>query len=382
MSDQTDHERRRFLGAAAVGVAASLTKLLFADTASAGEHMMDAFHSSRLPASAPPSTESLLHDEGRMPELAGAVGWLNSPPLTRESLHGKVVLVDIWTYSCINSLRQLPYLRRWAAKYRDAGLVVIGVHSPEFGFEKERPNVERAVREMNVGYPIAIDSNQGVWRAFDNQYWPADYFIDAKGRIRHHHFGEGDYDESERVIQDLLRENGAKSFVAGGGNVANSPIEVAPNWPNVRTPETYVGYNRGEHFASPQHVARDSRASYTVPQRLSLNQWALGGEWNLGGERGVLEGATGKIAFRFHSRDLHCVLAPRVDGTPVHFKVTLDGAAPGEDHGADTAADGRGEIREPRLYQLVRQKNGGGNDRTFEIEFLDPGVQAYVFTFG
>lgn len=323
-----------------------------------------------------------LGDEGRMPDLGGAVGWQNSVPLSRESLHGKVVLVDIWTYSCINSLRQLPYLRGWAAKYKDAGLVVIGVHSPEFGFEKDRANVERAVREMGVSYPIAIDSNQGVWRAFNNQYWPADYFIDAKGRIRHHHFGEGDYDESERVIQDLLKENGATGFPHADTSFTGSAIEAAPNWPSVRSRETYVGFNRAENFASPQRVSRGSRASYTAPARLSLNEWALSGAWTIDSERGVLESAPGKILFRFHSRDLHCVLAPTVDGKPVRFRVSLDGAAPGDDHGADTAPDGAGEIREPRLHQLIRQKGDGVEDRTFGIEFLDPGVQAYVFTFG
>ena len=383
MSDNTDNERRRFLGVAAVGVAASFTKFLFANTARAGEHMIDAFHSERAGAPTTRAAESLraFADEGPMPELDGAVSWLNTGPLSSASLRGKVVLVDIWTYSCINSLRQLPYMKSWAAKYRNAGLMVLGVHSPEFAFEKDRANVEQAVRELKVTYPIAIDSNHGIWQAFNNNYWPADYFIDGKGRIRHHHFGEGDYDESERVIQGLLKENGATELNESTARVSGAGIEEAPNWANVQSPETYVGYNRGEHFASPEPVARGSRQSYSTPATLMQNQWALGGSWNVGGESGVLEEAPGTIAFRFHSRDLNLVLTPMTAGKPVRYKVRVDGKAPGDDHGNDVAADGTGEVREPRLYQLVRQK-GRVVDRTFEIEFLDPGVHAYVFTFG
>ncbi len=324
--------------------------------------------------------QPLLSDEGRLPELNGGVAWLNSAPLTRESLRGKVVLVNFWTYSCINSLRELPYMKAWAAKYKDAGLVVIGVHSPEFGFEKERANVENAVRDLNVTYPVAIDSKHEIWQAFNNEYWPADYFIDSKGRIRYHHFGEGDYGESERVIQDLLKENGAtgldRSTVSDN---ANGP--EAPPGGDQQSPETYVGYRQAERFASPERVAQDSRNTYGLPASLSLNEWGLGGSWNVGAENSVLQSAPGKIVFRFHSRDLHMVLVPTKDGKPVRFKMKLDGAAPGEDHGFDSAPDGAGEIQEPRLYQLIRQK-GRVKDRTFEIEFLDPGVQAFSFTFG
>jgi thiol-disulfide isomerase/thioredoxin len=319
-------------------------------------------------------------DEGRMPDLGGAVVWLNSPPLSSKSLRGKVVLVDIWTYSCINSLRQLPYMKMWAEKYKNAGLVVIGVHSPEFGFEKDRANVEKAVRDFKVTYPVAVDSDHRIWDAFNNQYWPADYFIDAKGRIRYHHFGEGEYDKSERVIQELLKENGATGLDSNMVDVVAEGIEAPPGM-NQQSPETYMGYRRTENFASPQRLSQDSRKTYALPPSPSLNQWALGGSWNVGEESSVLQSPPGKVLFRFHSRDLHMVLGPGKDGKPVRFKVTLDGAPPGESHGTDSSPDGTGEIRQPRLYQLIRQK-GPIIDHSFEIEFLDPGVQAFSFTFG
>ncbi len=318
-------------------------------------------------------------DEGRPPDLSGAVAWLNSAPLSSQSLRGKVVLVDIWTYSCINSLRELPYVKSWAAKYKDAGLVVIGVHSPEFTFEKDRANVERAVADLKVTYPVAMDNNYGIWNAFNNEYWPADYLIDGKGRIRYHHFGEGEYAQSERAIQELLKENGATGVSEGTVTVSATGVEAPPS-ETEESPETYVGYRRAERFASPER-GHDSPQSYSLPAKPSVNEWGLSGSWNVGAESGVLQSAPGKIVFRFHARDLHFVLGPTKDGKPVRFKVTLDGAAPGDGHGVDSAPDGTGEIREPRLYQLIRQKGQVG-DRTFEIEFLDPGVQAYVFTFG
>jgi len=319
-------------------------------------------------------------DEGRMPDLGGAVGWLNTPPLSAKALRGKVVLIDVWTYSCINSLRQLPYMKMWAEKYKDAGLVVIGVHSPEFGFEKDRANVEKAVRDFKVTYPVAIDSDQRIWQALNNEYWPADYIIDAKGRIRYHHFGEGDYDKSERIIQQLLKENGATGLDGSIANIAAQGIEAPPG-EDQRSPETYLGYRRTENFASSPRIAADSRKTYALTASPTLNRWGLGGSWNVGTESSVLQAAPGKVMFRFHSRDLHMVLGPAKDGKPIRFKVTLDGTAPGEDHGLDSSPDGTGEVREPRLYQLIRQK-GPTKDRTFEIEFLDPGVQAFSFTFG
>jgi thiol-disulfide isomerase/thioredoxin len=323
-------------------------------------------------------------DEGPMPDLGGAVAWLNSPSLSSKALRGKVVLVNFWTYSCINSLRELPYMKAWAAKYKDAGLVVIGVHSPEFGFEKDPANVKIPVSDLNVTYPVPIDSNQSIWSAFHNEYWPADYFIDAKGRIRYHHFGEGEYEKSERVIQELLRENGAASLNSSPVRITAAGAEAPPS-DDVRSPETYVGYARTENFASPDRMARDSRKTYSLPVRLALNQWGLGGSWNAGAESGTLESAPGRIVFRFHSRDLHMVLGPAKNGTPVRFKVKLNGVAPGDDHGSDSAADGSGEVRQPRMYQLIRQKGSIHdviNDVTFEIEFLDPGVEVFSFTFG
>lgn len=312
-----------------------------------------------------------LPTEGRMPDLSRFVArgsWMNSPPLSDDSLRGKVVLVDFWTYSCINSLRNLPYIKSWAARYKDAGLVVIGVHTPEFSFEKERANVETAVRDYNVTYPVVMDSDYAIWRAFSNEYWPADYFIDGKGRIRYHHFGEGDYAESERVIRKLLEENGATGLGAATTRVSATGVEAPPG-NDEGSPETYVGSKRAENVVSP------------LPARLPLNHWGLSGPWNVGAERAVLEGAPGKIEFRFHSRDLHMVLGPAEGGKLVRFRVKLDGAAPGDACGVDCAPDGAGEVRKPRLYQLIRQR-GAVEDRTFEIEFLDPGVQAYVFTFG
>jgi thiol-disulfide isomerase/thioredoxin len=319
-------------------------------------------------------------NEGLMPDLAGAIGWLNSAPLNSKFLRGKVVLVDFWTYTCINSLRPLPYVKSWAAKYKDNGLVVIGVHTPEFSFEKERVNVENAVRDLKVTYPVAIDSNYTIWKAFNNQYWPAQYFIDGKGRIRYRHFGEGEYAEAERVIQELLKENGATGLDGSMVSVSAEGVQAAPG-ADVHSPETYTGYHLAEHFASPERVAQDSRKTYSEPARPSLNQWGLSGPWNIGAEGIVLQAAPGKIVFRFHSRDLHLVLAPTKNGKPVRFKVTLDGSAPGDNCGSDSAPDGTGEVREPRLYQLIRQK-GQIQDRTFEIEFLDAGAQAFDFTFG
>lgn len=322
-----------------------------------------------------------LVDEGPMPDLGGATGWLNSAPLNRRSLRGKVVLVDFWTYTCINSLRPLPYVKTWATKYKDSGFVVIGAHTPEFSFEKQRENVEKAVRDLKVTYPVAIDSDYEIWRAFNNQYWPAQYLIDGKGRIRYHHFGEGEYGQLERVIQQLLKEKGAAAVDTTLVSVSANGVEAAPDFEDERSPETYIGYRQTEHFASPERLARDSRKTYSSPARLSQNQWALAGSWNVDAESAVPQTAGGKIVFRFHSRDLHLVLGPPKDGKPVRFKVSLDGNAPGENCGSDSSPDGTGEVREPRLYQLIRQKSPV-QDRTFEIEFLDPGVHALDFTFG
>src|SRR5580698_5098042 len=318
--------------------------------------------------------------EGRFPDMGGAVAWLNSPPLSGHSLRGKVVLVNFWTYSCINTLRELPYMKAWAKKYKDAGLVVIGVHTPEFGFEKERANVQQALHDLKITYPVAIDSNYGIWRAFRNNYWPANYFIDGQGRIRDHHFGEGEYAASERVIRELLKENGATGLDDADVQIQADGVEAPPSG-DVRSPETYVGYGKAERFASPERLEQDFRKTYSPPLSLSLNQWGLGGSWNDGAESAVLQAGPGKIVFRFHARDLHMVLGTVKSGRPVRLRVRLDGVAPGHDCGVDSDLDGAAQVSEPRLYQLIRQK-GQVEDRTFEIEFLDPGVEAFSFTFG
>jgi cytochrome c biogenesis protein CcdA/thiol-disulfide isomerase/thioredoxin len=318
--------------------------------------------------------------EGQAPSLAGAVEWLNSPPLSMEGLKGKVVLVDFWTYSCINCLRAIPYIRAWAEKYKDQGLVVIGVHAPEFAFEKNIDNVKKAAADLKLSYPIAIDNDYAIWRAFNNEYWPAHYFIDAQGRIRHHHFGEGDYDGSERVIQQLLAEAGRSASAADLVKVDASGAEAAADMKDVQSPETYIGYDRAENFASPGGAAPNARRSYAAPTP-RLNEWGLAGDWTVGPERASLDEKDGAIVYRFHARDLHLVLGPDTDGKPVRFRVTIDGAAPGDSRGADVDANGEGVVNGERLYQLIRQ-SGSVADHTFEIKFLDPGVRAYAFTFG
>ncbi len=316
-----------------------------------------------------------------MPPLNGVTGWLNSPPLTTAGLRGKVVLVEFWTYSCINWLRTLPYVRAWAEKYRNQGLVVIGVHTPEFEFEKDLDNVRRAVREMRIEYPVAIDSDYAVWRAFKNNYWPAFYFVDATGQIRHHRFGEDDYERSERVIQQLLAGAGRGGFDRGTVSVEGSGAEAAPDWDSLRSPETYVGYQRTERFGSPGGVRRGSRHVYSAPRQLRLNQWALSGDWTVERQAAALHEPGGRIAFRFHARDLHLVTGPAARGVSLPFRVLLDGQAPGAAHGVDVDEQGIGTIREQRMYQLIRQP-APVVDRLFEIEFLDPGVEAFAFTFG
>ncbi|RAU44676.1 MULTISPECIES: cytochrome c biogenesis protein DipZ [unclassified Pseudomonas] len=327
------------------------------------------------------SSTSALPVEGQLPPLEGAVQWLNSAPLTAEQLKGKVVLVDFWTYSCINCLRTLPYVKAWADKYRDQGLVVIGVHAPEFAFERDVNNVTRAMKDLGIDYPVAIDNEYRIWRAFDNQYWPAHYFADAQGRIRYHHFGEGAYDESERVIQALLREAGSRQVADDLIDANGQGVQQAADLGDAKSPETYLGYERAEHFVSPGGPSHDRGAPYSAPQDLTLNSWGLEGQWNIGAERARLDAAHGRIVYRFHARDLHLVLGPGSDGKPVRFKVTLDGKAPGDAHGSDVAPDGSGIVAEQRLYQLVRQP-GDVADHTFTIEFSDPGVSAYAFTFG
>ncbi|MBR0646143.1 cytochrome c biogenesis protein DipZ [Plastoroseomonas hellenica] len=374
------------VGAIAFGLDTGLlARASYAGTVSLEQRLIDATRRGEamdriIPAQAPAAPPRLnLPVEGRIPSLAGAVEWLNSPPLSAESLRGKVVLVNFWTYSCINCLRTLPYVRAWAERYRDQGLVVIGVHTPEFAFERRTANVRRAAADLGVSYPIAIDNGFGIWRAFGNQYWPALYFVDAEGRIRHHRFGEGGYEMSEQVIQTLLAEAGRgtprMAPVAIDGPGAQAPADPA----NLRSQETYLGYRNATNFASPGGAVRDAAEAYR-PGRLRLNEWSLSGRWTIGEEFTALNEAGGSIAFRFHARDLHLVLgAP--DGRPLRFQVTIDGQPPGASRGADVAADGTGVVTGQRLYQLIRQ-DGAVAPRTFEIRFLDPGAQAYAFTFG
>jgi cytochrome c biogenesis protein CcdA/thiol-disulfide isomerase/thioredoxin len=319
--------------------------------------------------------------EGELPPLAGAVEWLNTPPLTPEGLRGKVVLVDFWTYSCINCLRTLPYVRAWAAKYKDHGLVVIGVHTPEFAFEKNLDNVRRAVKDLGITYPVAVDNNYAIWGAFYNNYWPADYFVDARGQIRAHEFGEGNYDKSEHLIQTLLTEAGIPNVPTGVVAVNGKGVEAAADDQQIKSPETYVGYTRAANFANTGVLRKDQANTYAVPSTLQLNQWGLGGVWTIEGEKAILDSVPGRIVFHFHARDLHLVLGPTADGKPVRFRVLLDGKAPGNDHGVDIDAAGAGTVSSQRLYQLIRQ-TGPVQDRTFTIELLDTGVQAFSFTFG
>ena len=327
------------------------------------------------------SIPSQLPIEGQFPSLGGATGWLNSSPLTAHGLRGKVVLVDFWTYSCINWLRTLPHVRAWAEKYKSQGLVVIGVHSPEFAFEKNADNVRQAVKDMRVGYPVAIDSDHAIWRAFGNQYWPALYIVDAQGRIRHHHFGEGSYERSERVIQQLLAEagsDGSRDLVS----VEARGAEVAADWDNLKSPETYLGHARAERFASPGRAVPGKQTVYALPSRLKLNSWALTGSWTSQPEFALMNTSGGRIVYRFHARDVHLVMGPTASATPVRFRVLIDGQPPQGDHGVDVDAQGLGIVNEQRLYQLIRQKGKPIGDRQFEIEFLDPGVEAFAFTFG
>lgn len=419
---------RRGLGAAVLaGVIAIafgldtgvLTRLSLASTAGFEQKIVDQLHPDGSPANQAPDSDILVDEdaangggmmmaadpdhagggmmmaapgsaagpqiEGRLPSLDGAVAWLNSPPLSVESLRGKVVLIDFWTYSCINCLRTLPYVRAWADKYRAQGLVVIGVHAPEFAFEKDLGNVRRATRDLKIDYPVAIDNDYAIWRGFGNRYWPAHYFIDAQGRIRHHHFGEGGYEESEKMIQQLLAEAGKAAGEGGLVKVEASGVAQAANDAAVKSPETYLGYSRAENFVSADPatsaIARDEARPYAIPGQLTLNQWALAGSWNVGKEQARLSSKTGRIAFRFHARDVNLVLSPGPGGKPVRYRVLIDGKPPAASHGIDSDAGGLGTVREQRLYQLVRQA-GDVAERTFEIEFLDPDVEAFAFTFG
>ncbi|RUL62522.1 cytochrome c biogenesis protein DipZ [Dyella dinghuensis] len=357
-----------------------LTRVSLASTSSVEQKLIDAVRPAPAAAAPAPGANAALPVEGELPSLSGATQWFNSAPLTPESLHGKVVLVDFWTYSCINCIRSLPYVNAWAQKYHDHGLVVIGVHSPEFAFEKDPANVAKAIRDFGINYPVAMDNNYAIWQGFNNEYWPAHYFIDAKGQIRDHSFGEGGYAQSEDVIRRLLTDAGYKDLPQGYVQPGATGAEAASSNDTNRSPETYVGYARSENFAGGQ-IAHGDSWNYHAPASLTINQWAFNGTWTVREQSAMLDKPDGSIVYRFRGRDLHLVLGPGEDGKPIHFRITLDGKAPGADHGADVDADGNGTITSQRLYQLVRQSQGTG-DRVFEITFLDPNVRAYAFTFG
>jgi thiol-disulfide isomerase/thioredoxin len=313
--------------------------------------------------------------------FGSATAWLNSSPLTAAGLRGKVVVVQFWTYTCINWLRSLPYLRAWAERYTPHGLVAIGVHAPEFAFEKSLDNVRRAAKELRVVHPIAVDSEHAIWRAFDNQYWPALYLVDAQGRIRHQHFGEGGYEQSEQMIQRLLADAGIAAIPAGLSSVEGRGVEAAADWESLRSPENYVGYERTANFASPGGAALNTRRVYALPALLRLNQWALAGDWTMRKDATALNQATGRLAYRFHARDLHLVMGPSAPGQSIRFRVRIDGQPPAASHGLDVDDQGNGTVNEQRLYQLIRQPKPIAA-RQLEIEFVQPGVEAFAFTFG
>jgi thiol-disulfide isomerase/thioredoxin len=374
-----DRNRRMFFGTAAVATAVvlALGATLAGGVAARGDAVaLD--DNGRHPMT---QLAARIPVEGELRSLGAATTWLNSPPLTAGDLHGKVVAIDFWTYSCINWMRALPYTRAWAEKYKDRGLVVIGVHAPEFAFEKELDNVRRAAKDMRVDYPIAVDNDFAIWSAFNNAYWPALYLVDARGRVRYRHFGEGDYEKSERMIQKLLEE-------AGNGGIGRELVDVdargpeAPaDWGNLRSPENYLGYNRTQNFASPGGMIPDTRRTYAAPASRGLNWWGLVGDWTAGSAAVRLNTANGRIVYRFHARDLHLVMGPAKRGTSVRFRVLIDGRAPGAAHGVDVDEEGIGTVDEQRMYQLIRQPKPIV-DRLFEIEFLDPGIEAFSFTFG
>ena len=338
------------------------------------------------PSMAKPTAEASssgagLPDLGPAPGLDGAIAWLNSPPLTMAGLKGKVVLVDFWTYSCINCLRSIPYVQAWAHRYADQGLVVIGVHTPEFAFEMQEANVRKAVKDLGVTYPVAIDSSWNIWKAFHNNYWPAHYFIDAKGRLRHTHFGEGEYDQSEQAIRQLLAERNGQAVAGGLAQIRAGAVQQAPDFAAMASPETYLGHAKAQRFSSTTPVQIGRTATYAAPKSLEPNQWAISGAWHVYSEFAESEATGAKVVYRFHARDLHMVLGPAKPGERVRFRIRIDGHAPRADHGVDVDAQGEGVVDSQRLYQLVRQKDVK-TDRLFEIEFLDPDVQAFTFTFG
>jgi thiol-disulfide isomerase/thioredoxin len=359
-----------------------LTKISGVETATLENHILNTFSQDSEASSSNMTLEPI---EELQPSLGGATKWLNSETLSFESLKGKVVLIDFWTYSCINCLRTLPYVKAWNEKYKDQGLVIIGVHTPEFAFEKEPDNVAKALTDLGITYPIAMDNNYGIWNSFQNRYWPAHYFFDRKGVLRHHHFGEGGYENSELVIQQLLHEGESKKSAAPLVQVKGQGAMAAPLASSVQSPETYIGYSRLANFRSQTVIKTDQEEKYVGAKNLSLNEWSLDGQWNVHAEKATSSVAGSKIIFRFHARDLHLVLGPQKEATAIPFRVKIDGKQPGTHHGMDINEQGEGTMTEHRLYQLIRQsdlRDSQIEDHTFEIEFLKPGAEAFAFTFG
>jgi thiol-disulfide isomerase/thioredoxin len=377
--NHTLRNRLRFIGIAAITLAAAQFGVIGSSGVSSSRTTPTGLRAIGVGQMA--LTAIRLPVEGKLPSLRSATAWLNSEPLTAADLRGKVVLIDFWTYSCINWRRSLPYVRAWDKKYKSQGLLVIGVHAPEFSFEKNIDDVRRAAKDMRIDYPIVIDNDHATWRAFNNEYWPALYFVDAQGRIRHHQFGEGEYEQSEKIIQQLLAEAGNGGVDHELISVDSSGAEAASDWSNLRSPENYVGYERTANFASPGGAKPEKSRVYDLPGRLKLNHWALSGDWTMGREAILLNNANGRIVYRFHARDLHLVMGPATPGTSVRFRVLVDGQVPGTAHGVDVDEQGNGTVSEPRMYQLIRQPKPIV-DRQFEIEFLDSGVKAFSFTFG
>jgi thiol-disulfide isomerase/thioredoxin len=369
-----DNERRQFLRTAAMTIGSARAGL-FGRLRAAGASASSA---------AALAESSVVEANQRAARELAAIGkaaeWINSPRLVPSTVSGKVVLVDFWTYTCINWLRTLPYVRAWAQKYRQ-GLVVIGVHTPEFPFEHNIENVRRAVQQMRIEYPIVIDNDYSIWRAFDNQYWPALYLLDSRGRVQQHQFGEGEYQTSERAMQRLLKEAGFNGGGDGIVSVDGSGFEAAADWTNLKSPESYLGYARMQNFASPDAAKFDQVRTYRAPSRLALNRWSVAGDWTIGRQATVLNKTPGQILYRFHARDVHLVMGPSSPAKPIRFRVSLDGQPPGAAHGLDVDEGGNGTVSEQRLYQLVRQPKPIV-DRQFAIEFLDPAVEAFSFTFG
>jgi cytochrome c biogenesis protein CcdA/thiol-disulfide isomerase/thioredoxin len=389
-SQKAEEWIRRIVGVAVLAgvvvIALGLDRGILTKLSGPGTSKLESGLIAKLNPSAVPKTPTgvgggLLKNYGMAADFTGATAWINSPPLTLAQLKGKVVIVDFWTYSCINCLRTLPYVKAWAAQYADQGLVVVGVHTPEFAFEKQEANVRKAVKDLGVTYPVAMDSDWTIWKAFKNQYWPAHYFLDTTGRIRYEHFGEGGYDESEQAIRLLLAERNGKAPTVGAAKVDLAPVAIASQDLLAISPETYVGFGKAQHFASAGGLAHDAFKTYAFPAELAADNWALSGPWKTTAESSMPAKAGAALRMRFHARDLNMVLGPKTPGAKAHFRVLIDGKPPGADHGLDTDADGNGVITDQRLYQLVRQ-GAGMKDRTFEIDFLDANAELYSFTFG